>query len=187
MRRVRSLARAGIVAAVYGAVSVVVMQTMAYLSWGPVQFRLSEALTVLPLFWGAAVPGLTLGTLLANLYNLSVTGAFGWLDVVFGTLATLLGALWTRRYRAKPGVALLGPVVANALIVAAYLPVVLAGLGLYQIPLLGIDFEGNYLTMYAFGIVAVGFGQAVVVYGLGLPLYHALKRNSAFHSDERNR
>lgn len=164
------------VAAVYGGLSIATIQLMSYLSWGPIQFRVSEALTVLPLFWGASVPGLTLGTLIANLYNLGAAGPLGWLDVVFGSLATLLGALWTHRLRHRPTLALAGPVVANALVVAAYLPVLLAGLGLYQIPFTSIDLESNYLTMYAFGVVTVGVGQAAVVYGLGVPLAAALRR-----------
>lgn len=170
------LTRAGVVAAVYGGLTIITLQLGSYLAWGPIQFRISEALTVLPLFWSASVPGLALGTLIANLYNLGVAGPLGWLDVVFGTLATLLGALWTRKFRARPALALAGPVLANALIVAAYLPILLAGLGLYQIPFTSIDLESNYLTMYAFGVVTVTIGQAVVVYGLGLPLVSALRR-----------
>lgn len=181
------LARAGVVGAVYGGLSIVALQLMSYLSWGPIQFRISEALTILPLFWGAAVPGLTIGTFIANLYNLGVAGPMGWLDVVFGTLATLVGALWTHRFRSRPALALMGPVVANALIVAAYLPVLLAGLGLYQIPFTSIDLEGNYPTMYAFGAVTVALGQAVVVYGLGLPLAAALRRAGILDDDRGDR
>lgn len=179
------LARAGVVAAAYGGLTIVALQLMSYFSWGPIQLRISEALTVLPLFWGASVPGLTLGTLIANLYNLGAAGPMGWLDVIFGTIATLLGAVWTRRFRARPAVALAGPVLANALIVAAYLPILLAGLGLYRIPFTSIDLETNYLTMYAFGVVTVGIGQAIVVYGLGLPLASALRRAGVGSDDER--
>jgi hypothetical protein len=76
-------------------------------------------------------------------------------------------------------VALAGPVVANALIVPVYLPFMLsalAGIDFYRVPWLGIDLTGTWLTMYLFGVVAVGVGQALVVYGLGLPLLGALKR-----------
>ena len=84
--------------------------------------------------------------------------------------------MWTWRHRQRPAVALAGPVVANALIVPAYLPFMLAGLGLYRIPLLGLDLEGSWLAMYLLGVVSVGLGQAVVVYGLGLPLLGVLRR-----------
>jgi uncharacterized membrane protein len=149
---------------------------MGYLSWGPVQLRLSEALTVLPLFYPAAVPGLALGCVLANLLNLGATGPLGWLDVVFGTFATLLGAAWTARQRTRPVLALAGPVVANALIVPAYLPLILRGLGFYTIPLTTLSVEGSFLAMYLFGVVCVAAGQAAVVFGMGLPLATVLRR-----------
>jgi hypothetical protein len=76
-------------------------------------------------------------------------------------------------------VALAGPVLANALIVPAYLPAMLAGLGLYEIPLVGVDLEGSWLSMYLFGVVAVGVGQSIAVYGLGWPLSVALERTGA--------
>lgn len=172
----RFVAQAGVIAAVYGAVTIAVLQLPSQLGWGLVQFRLSEAVTVVALFTPAAVPGLALGSVAANLFLLAQVGPIALLDVVFGSLATLLGAAWTWRLRARPALALLGPVVANALIVPAYLPLVLAGLGLYRVPLLGIDLEGAWLPMYLFGVAAVGLGQTTVVYGLGWPLQAALRR-----------
>ena len=146
------------------------------LGYGPVQFRVSEALTVLAALTPAAVPGLWAGTVIANLFMLAIVGPVGLLDVVFGGLATLAGAAWTWRWRRRTGVALLGPVVANALIVPAYLPIMLRGLGFYRIPLLGVDLEGQMLGMYLFGVVAVGISEAIVVYGIGLPVLIALRR-----------
>ena len=61
------------------------------LAYGEVQFRFSEALTILPVFTPAAIPGLALGCLLSNLWS-----GFGVADMVFGTLATLLAAIATR-------------------------------------------------------------------------------------------
>ena len=72
--------------------------------------------------------------------------------------------------------ALLGPVLANALIVPAYLPLMLQGLGFYTIPFTSIALDGAYLPMYLFGLVATGLGEALVMYVLGLPLFSALKR-----------
>jgi len=176
MRRTAFIARAGVIAAVYAALTLIVLQLPSQLGWGLVQFRLSEAVTVLATLTPAAVPGLLLGTALANLFMISQVGPLALLDVVFGSIASGLGAAWSWRFRERTAIALLGPVVSNALIVPAYLPMVLAGLGLYEIPLLGVDLEGHWLAMYGFGVVAIGFGQAVVVYGLGWPLLAALRR-----------
>jgi uncharacterized membrane protein len=174
--RARAVAHAGVIAAVYAVLTVLVLQLPAQLGWGLVQLRLSEAVTVVACFTPAAIPGLALGAAAANAFNISQVGPLALLDVVFGSLASLLGALWTWRHRARPALALAGPVVANALIVPAYLPLMLAGLGLYRIPLVGLDVEGSYLAMYAFGVASVGIGEAIVVYGLGLPLLGILKR-----------
>jgi uncharacterized membrane protein len=180
MSRTRYVAQAGVIAAVYAAFTLVVIQNP--LGYGPVQFRLSEALTVVACFTPAAIPGLWIGVAAANSFMISQFGVLGLLDVVFGSLATLLGAMWTWRFRERRLLALAGPVVANALIVPAYLPALLsqlAGLDFYRVPILGIDVSGAFLPMYLFGVVTVGLGQALVVYGLGLPLLGALKRLGA--------
>lgn len=161
------------VAAVYAVLTFIVIQNP--IGWGPVQFRFSEAVTVLALLTPAAVPGLALGSIIANSFMLA-TFPLAWLDIVFGSLGTLLGAVWSWRMRKNTALALAGPVVANALIVPAYLPLMLKGLGFYKIPLLGLNLEGKWLAMYLFGVVSVGIGQAVVVYGLGLPLLVAMRR-----------
>jgi len=165
------------IAAVYGGLTLVTVQLFGVLAWGPIQLRVSEAVTVLAFFTPAAIPGLVLGSVVANLSLFVSTGSpLALLDVIFGSLGTLLGALWTWRFRSSVGIGLLGPVLSNALIVPIYLPLLLKGLGLYKIPLLGVDLEGNWLPMYLFGLVAVAIGQAVVMYGLGLPLLAALRR-----------
>ena len=174
----RSLAQAGIIAAVYAAATLVCLLLLQGLAWGPVQFRISEALCVIALFSAPAVPGLTLGCVIANLINVAIsgTGLLGMFDVVFGSLATLLGALWCRRFRRKSLLAIGGFVVSNALIVPAYLPIILQGLGFYTIPFTDIALDGIYPLMYLFGLISIGIGEAVVIYGLGLPLLGALKR-----------
>jgi len=174
--RTTYLAQTGLIAAIYAMFTFGAMQLMGYLSWGIIQFRISEALTILPLFFPAAVPGLTLGCFISNLLNLGVTGPFGWLDVVFGTLATFGGAVWTYRFRQHRIRAMLGPVITNALIVPAYLPIVLKGLGLYTIPFTSISVESSYALMYLFGVVCVGVGQAAVVFGIGMPLATMVRR-----------
>ena len=174
----RHIARVGMIAAAYAACTLVTMMFMGSLSWGPVQFRVSEALCVLALFTPAAVPGLTLGCIIANVANiaLSGTGMLGMLDVVFGSLATFAGALFTWKMRRRPLVALAGPVLANALIVPAYLPLLLQGIGFYTIPFTSISLDGVYPLMYAFGLVATGLGEAVIMYVLGYPLSRSLAK-----------
>lgn len=174
--RTRSVAQAGVIAAVYAAVTVAVLQMPAQLGWGPVQLRLSEALTVIAIFTPAAVPGLALGTALANASLLAQVGPVGLLDVLFGSLATLLGAWWTWRFRARTPLALAGPVVSNALIVPAYLPVMLAALGLTHEPFFGFELGESWVVLYLAGVVTVALGQAIVVYGLGWPLVVLIRR-----------
>jgi uncharacterized membrane protein len=153
-----------------------------------VQLRLSEAVCVLAVLTPAAVPGLAIGCVIANLIGIALTGSgvLGLFDVVLGSLATLLGALWMRRFRERSGVALLGPVLANALIVPAYLPVILAAFGFYTIPFTSIDLAGSWPLMYLFGFVAIGTGEALVIYALGLPLLRALRAAKLFERESQS-
>lgn len=176
MSRARYVAHAGVIAAVYAALTVGAQMLLGPLAWGPVQLRVSEAFTVVAFFTPAAIPGLWLGSVVANLANLPVLGPVALLDVVFGSLGSLLGAAWTWRFRKTAALGLAGPVIANALIVPIYLPLLVKGLGLYKVPLLGVDLEGQWIPMYLFGVIAVGIGEALVMYGLGLPLLVALRR-----------
>lgn len=171
------LARAGLVAAVYAVASIITLTVFQGLSWGPVQFRISECVCVLALFLPEAPAGLAIGCLIANLINIPLSGLgfLGLFDVVFGSLATLFAALWMRHFRKHLVLALLGPVIFNALIVPLYLPVLCAGFGFYTIPFTQISLEGAYPLMYLFGLISTGIGEAVVMFVLGLPLARALK------------
>ena len=104
------IANAGLIAALY--VVLTYVAASVGLASGVIQVRISEALTILPVFMAAAVPGLTVGCVLANL----LTGCAAW-DVVFGSLATLIGAVGTRMMRKTPQLAWIPPVVANVAIV----------------------------------------------------------------------
>lgn len=172
------ITRVGMIAAVYAAATLVTVMFLGSLAWGPIQFRVSEALCVLALFTPAAVPGLTLGCAIANITNiaLSGTGMLGMLDVVFGSLATFVGASITWKLRRRPAIALMGPVLANALIVPAYLPLLLQGIGFYTIPFTSISLDGTYPLMYLFGLVTTGLGEAVIMYLLGYPLVRSLAK-----------
>lgn len=176
-RRSRYVTQAGLIAALYAATTIPVIQNP--LTYGPVQLRVSEALTVLALFTPAAIPGLTIGCAVANGAMIAQFGPLALLDVVFGSLATFLGAVWTYRLRRSPALALLGPVVANALIVAAYLPIVLAATGLYDQTVLGVRIADSWLWMYLFGVVTVGAGEFAAVYVFGGLLAVALRLSGA--------
>ncbi|KAF0208310.1 MAG: QueT transporter family protein [Actinomycetota bacterium] len=174
MKRTTYVARAGVIAAVYAVFTLVMVQNP--LGYGPVQFRLSEAVTVIAALTPAAIPGLLIGSVVANSFMVAQFGALALLDVVFGSLATALGAIWTWRLRKRPAIALLGPVITNALIVPAYLPIILAATGFYNVNVLGVNVASSWPTMYAFGVLSVAVGQAIVIYALGLPLLLLLKR-----------
>ena len=145
------LANAGMIAALY--VVLTVLAAQFNLANGAIQVRLSEALTILPVFTAAAVPGLTVGCVLANL----LTGCAAW-DVVFGSVATLIGAAGTRLLKDKPLLAWIPPVVSNAAIV----PVIL--IKVYGVP-----------DAWWFLVLTVGAGEVISCGALGLLLWKALK------------
>ena len=107
----RSLCLSAVIAALYAALTLL----LAPISYGPIQLRLSEALTVLPILLPQAVPGLFVGCLIANLYTGMLT------DIVFGSLATLLAAIGTYLLRKRPILAAACPVVSNGVIVGLVL------------------------------------------------------------------
>jgi uncharacterized membrane protein len=146
------LANAGMIAALY--VVLTWIANLAGLASGAIQVRLSEALTILPVFTPAAIPGLTIGCVLANW----VTGCLPW-DIVFGSLATLIGAVGTRVLKKNPYIAWIPPVVSNMAIV----PIVLQ-------KVYGLTDAWWYL------VLTVGAGEVISCGVLGLLLYQSLKR-----------
>ncbi len=109
------------------------------LASGVIQIRLSEALMVLPIFMPSAVPGLFIGCILSNI----LTGSI-FLDVVFGSLATLIGAIFTRLLRNYPKFAILPPILSNTLII----PFILS---------YAYNFEGSLLYF----ALTVGIGEII--------------------------
>ena len=166
---VRKLAEIGVIAALY----VVLTLVVAPFAFGPIQCRVSEALTILPVFTPVAIPGLALGCLLANFIGLSIgaNGVGAW-DLLFGTAATLLAAVFTYLFRNVklgkwPWLSLIPPVFFNAVIIGAeimfaYDPKELWSFGLYGI--------------YA---AQVGIGEAIAVLAGGTLLHLALTRSGA--------
>ena len=104
------LTRAAVIGALY--IVLTIISNMFGLASGVIQVRISEALTILPVFTPAAVPGLFAGCILSNL----LTGSAPW-DILFGSLATLLGALGTFLFRKKPLLTPVFPIISNTLIV----------------------------------------------------------------------
>ena len=141
------LSRTAMVAAIYAAMTI----ALAPISFGPLQFRAAEAMTVLPCVYPEAVPGLFIGCLIANLI-----GGYGIADIVFGSLATLAAAYMSRRMK-QIWLVPLPPVIVNALVIGAVLS-----------KMLGLPF---WLTA---GEICLG--QTGACYGLGIPLLLFLKR-----------
>lgn len=154
------LTSAGIIAALY--VVLTMISTMMGLSSGAVQVRLSEALCVLPCFTSAAVPGLFVGCLISNL----LSGCVIW-DVVFGSLATLIGAVGTRFLRKKRILATASPIIVNA----AVIPVVL---------IYAYGVENGYLMI----LLTVTAGELISCGLLGSVVYNAVNK-ALFASKKR--
>ena len=156
---------AAIVAAAYAALTI----ALAPISYGAVQFRVSEALTVLPFFMPCTVWGLWIGCILANLY----TGTIA--DIFFGSLATLLAALCTAWFGKRGNTVknrILGclmPVVFNAVIVGAVLT------WAYRIQ----EFP-SAIQSYGFNAFTVGLGELGVLFLIGYTLLRQLPRVKSF-------
>ena len=145
------MAQAAMVAAIY----VVLTLLGASFSYGEVQVRISEALTILPVFTPAAIPGLFIGCLLSNILGGCILP-----DIIFGSLATLIGAIFTWLLRNNNRfLAPLPPIIANVIVV----PFVLR-YG-YQVPL-----------PIPFMMLTVGIGEVISCGVLGMILYTALNR-----------
>ena len=169
--------RTAIIAVVYAFLTIVCTLIDGSLSWAPIQLRFSEALCVLAFFTSDAVPGLAIGCAIANLANLGISGlgSFTAFGLVFGLLVTIAGSLFAWKYRGHIAIAALGPLIANALIIPAYLPLMLADASFYTIPFTGVAIGESYLLRYLFGVITIGVGEAIVMYALGLPLARAVK------------
>lgn len=169
MRKKSSLfiTQAGLIAAAY--VALTALSSAFGLGFDSVQFRLSEALTILPVFTPAAIPGLAIGCAISNLAS-----PFGIIDIVLGTFASFLAAIVTRKLgkyciKGLPLYAILPPILFNALIVGAELTFILG--------------PRSFGAFSAFAF-SVGAGQAAVCFFLGLPLAAALRKSALFKGAE---
>lgn len=150
--KIRFVASAAIIAALY--VVLTFISAMFGLSSGVIQVRISEALTVLAAFTPAAIPGLFIGCIVSNFLTGSVL-----LDVIFGSLATLIGAVGTYLIRKRKWLVSLPPIIANTLIIPPILKLV-------------YNFEGSL----PYFMLTVGIGEVISCGVLGMILYFAIKK-----------
>ncbi len=154
------VALSGVIAALY----VVLALPLSQFSFGPIQFRPSEVLSVLPAFTPYAIPGVVIGCFLSNLLN---PGALGPIDIIGGTLATLAAALFTALIGRKSKVmGIIPPILINGIVVGGYLTFLLAG-----------DGEITAAAVVT-NMISVGGSEALVLTVLGIPLIFLLKKTS---------
>lgn len=154
-KRVLHMVQAALIAAMY--VVLTWVANLLRLANGVIQVRFSEALTILPFFTPAAIPGLFVGCIISN----TITGAAVW-DILFGSLATLIGAFFTYKLRhISKWLAPLPPILANILVVPQVLRIVY-----------GAPDSIWYLT------ATVGIGEVISCGILGMLLLFALQKNA---------
>lgn len=155
----RFITHAAVIAALYTTLTLLAVLTpFGAISFGPTQIRFSEALTILPAFTTAAIPGLFIGCLISNIVGTALGLSAGILDIVFGSLASLLAAYLSYRLRKYKWLVPLPPVVINALVI---------GLILYQV--------FNFPLVPT--ILSIGLGQVGACYIMGMPLYFVLDKS----------
>ncbi|WDC83767.1 QueT transporter family protein [Caloramator sp. mosi_1] len=145
--------KAGLIAALY----VVLTLPFASFSYGPIQFRVAEALTIIPLYETAAIPGLFIGCMFANIF-----GGFGLVDIVFGSLTTLLAAYLTSK-APNMYIGVLPPILLNALIIPIWVS------------------KMSY-TPYLATVGTIGFGQFLSAGILGVILATAIEILTKTHT-----
>ncbi len=144
------MVQAAAIAGIYAALTLLLMP----ISYGPLQVRISEVLSILPCVTPAAIPGLFVGCLIGN-----VMSPYGLPDLICGSLATLLAAFFSYKLRNHTWLAPLPPVIANGVIIGAMLHYI------YGVPVsLGLC------------MLWVAAGEAIACYGLGIPLLKYLKK-----------
>ncbi|MGB9857257.1 MAG: QueT transporter family protein [Dictyoglomaceae bacterium] len=144
----RNLTRIAIYASIYIALTLI----FSAISYGPIQFRISEFLTVFPFIDPISIIGLFIGCFIANFFSPT-----GWIDVIFGSLFTLIAGYLTYKMP-KIYLAPIPPIVVNALGVSLYLHV------FFKLP-------------YWLNVLYIAIGEAVVTYLIGLPILIYIDRN----------
>lgn len=151
-KRINYLTQGAIIAAIY----VVLTIALAPIGYGAIQIRVSEALTILPYFTPAAIPGLFIGCIIANFNS-----PLGIIDIVFGSLASLIAAIITSRIKDKR-FAPLPSIIVNAIIIPFVLKYAL-----------GLPYFVN--------VILIAMGQTIACYGIGYPLLILLEKKRLFN------
>ena len=168
--RINYIITGAIIAALY--VDLTFLSNIFNLAFGPVQFRVSEVLTILPVFTSAAIPGVAVGCFIANI------ASFNPLDMIFGTSATVIAALLTFffrniKFRGIPLLSMFPPVIINALVIGLEIAI-------FFLP------EGNLLWGFVISALHVGLGELVVCVGLGITFYLVVEKNGLFKRKPEN-
>lgn len=150
MKNTKFIVQAAIIAAVYATLTIILMP----FSYGVMQIRVSEALTILPFFTPAAIPGLFAGCLVSNM-----VGPYGLPDMIFGSGATLVAAVGSYYLRKRPFLVPLPPVIANGIMIGGMLRYAYA----VPMPLIAC-------------ILWVAAGEFIACYGIGYPLIRYLRK-----------
>lgn len=163
-RKTQFIITGALIAAAYAGLTY--LSNVFGLAYGPIQLRVSEVLTILPVFTPAAIPGLTLGCFIANI------GSFNAADMLFGTFATLLAAVLTYflrdiKFKKLPILAMLPPVLVNAVIIG------------FEIAWLFLP-DGSGFWGFVISFLEVGLGQFIVCVGFGIPFYIVVEKYRIF-------
>ena len=146
--KLQKITKTAIISALYSVLTLV----FAPISYGVIQLRISEVLTVLPKFSKSSILGLTIGCFISNYIGMSFMGTTGIIDVIFGTLATFLAGVCSYCFRKNKWLVALFPVLFNGVIVGGYL---------------------HFIAYKSINILLcmlyVAIGEAVVTYVLGIP------------------
>lgn len=163
-KKIEFIVTGALIAAAY--VGLTFLSNVFSLAYGPVQFRISEVLTLLPIFTTAAIPGVTIGCFIANI------ASFNLLDMLFGTAATLIAAILTYflrniKFKGLPLLAMLPPVIINAVVIGLEI-------AFFFLP------EGYSFMGFVISGLQVGLGELAVCYVLGIPFYLIIKKHNIF-------
>lgn len=151
---IQFIAKSAIIAALYAALTWLLQP----ISYGPIQFRISEILMLLVVFNPKYLVALIIGCFVAN-----IPSPLGWYDMVFGTIATILAILPMLKIKKLP-IAAIFPVISNALIVSIEL---------------GLAFDMFAPEAFWYNVLTVGLGEAVVLYLIGIPAMLSISKNEA--------
>lgn len=157
----RYITKASLIAAIY--IVLILLQTLPFpvanLTFGPIQLRIAEGLVLLPMVEAAAVPGLFIGVLISN-FLLAPASGFGLVDIIGGSLVTLIAALLTSKAKTKIG-AMIPPILLNAFLVSIWV---------------------SYFTKipYLYTVIGIGVGELISVAIFGSLILYVYEKSKNY-------